>query len=560
MGTQGSSLHDERTVQPVSTHARETWATVGLTVLWHPDPSRVGQVAPLFDLVRGGEAPLARFEPVFQTVGGEATESLGTPYLSRTPLRLIGKDASVRLEVPARSTHVLAQGREVSGIRSFDAKELSQGVVLELGKTIVLLLHVLPPPAPKDPLGSVEGGPQQDAGCGLLGESAAMRRLHQDALRAAESRAPVLLRGESGVGKELLARAIHTASARASRAYVCVNMAAIAPQMAPSLLFGHTKGAFTGAERPHQGYFPQAEGGTLFLDEIGDTPLSVQPLLLRAIEGEIQVLGEPRPRRVEVRIIAATDLDLEEAVDRGDFRYQLQERLSGFEITVPPLRARREDIGRLFVHFLRAELEEAGRAELLRPPSAGDRPWFRARVMAELARHDWPGNVRQLRNVARQIALSNRDRDTFDLDPRVERLLASVRQAPSAGAVGSRPEVETARPGEGAAGPDEECLAGTAKRSAMELTEEEILAALRSEAFNVAKTAARLGVSRSWLFTRMDGSSKIRKARDLGATETTEALAACRGDLRAAAMRLEVSLHGLKQRLTELGLSAKARR
>src|SRR4029077_13886298 len=167
---------------------------------------------------------------------------------------------------------------------------------------------------------------------------------------------PVLISGESGTGKELVARAIAAAGVRAGRPFVAVNMAALPPSTAPSELFGHRAGAFTGAARQRSGFFAQADGGTLFLDEIATAGLDVQAMLLRALEtGETQPLGGESSERVDVRVVAATDEDLHRAMREGRFREALYHRLSACEITLTPLRERRDDLGRLLLHFVRNE-------------------------------------------------------------------------------------------------------------------------------------------------------------------------------------------------------------
>src|SRR6185369_2634420 len=188
-----------------------------------------------------------------------------------------------------------------------------------------------------------------------------------------------------------------------------VNMGAIPPALAAAELFGAARGAFTGADQRRTGYFSQAHGGTLFLDEIGETPPEVQVLLLRALEtGEIQPVGAEAPRRVDVRVLAATDADLEEAIAAGRFRFSLFKRQTAYEIRLPALRERREDFGQLFFSFLRQELEALGEAGRLDDPGPRGDPWLPAPLVARLAAADWPGNVRQLRNAARQIAIGNR--------------------------------------------------------------------------------------------------------------------------------------------------------
>ncbi|MFO0610634.1 MAG: sigma-54 dependent transcriptional regulator [Polyangiales bacterium] len=232
----------------------------------------------------------------------------------------------------------------------------------------------------------------------LVGESAAFRRLLDDARRVARREVPVLLRGETGTGKELVASLLHAEGPRRDGPCVRFNCAAIPADLAEAELFGHAKGAFTGAVAARRGYFAQADGGTLVLDEVGELPLATQAKLLRALqEGEIQPVGAARVERVDVRVVAATHRDLRAAVTAGAFREDLYYRLAVVELTVPPLRERRDDVPRLVDHFRR---KYAARFDL---PDAR----FTDALVAALAARPWPGNVRELENaVARILALS----------------------------------------------------------------------------------------------------------------------------------------------------------
>src|SRR6266853_984012 len=208
--------------------------------------------------------------------------------------------------------------------------------------------------------------------------------------RVAPARATILITGESGTGKELNAKAIHESSLRANRPFVTVNSSNIPSELLESELFGHTRGAFTGAVAAKKGYFEVADGGSIFLDEIGDIPPETQVRLLRVIqEREFTPLGDTTPRRVDVRIIAATNIDLQDAVRQGTFREDLYYRLSVVPIELPPLRDRREDVLPLAQHFIRKYNEENGRhvAEQIAPE-----------VLSLLESYSWPGNVRELEN------------------------------------------------------------------------------------------------------------------------------------------------------------------
>jgi two-component system response regulator AtoC len=220
--------------------------------------------------------------------------------------------------------------------------------------------------------------------------------------RASEYKATVLLTGESGTGKEVLARAIHAQSPRRGEAFVAVNCGAIPEALLESELFGHAKGAFTGADRARRGLFLEADGGTLFLDEVGELPLALQVKLLRVLqEEEVRPLGESKPRRIDVRVIAATSRDLEAEIAASRFREDLFYRLNVLHVHVPPLRERREDVPLLIDHFLARFRAALGKAVRTVADEALER----------LVAHPWPGNVRELENVMeRAVILAQGDR------------------------------------------------------------------------------------------------------------------------------------------------------
>ena len=233
----------------------------------------------------------------------------------------------------------------------------------------------------------------------LIGDSPVMTLVKRMGERAAKSAIPVLITGESGVGKELIARAVHGSSERAGKPFVAVNCGAIPENLVESILFGHEKGAFTGATDKHLGKFKEADGGTLFLDEVGELPLDMQVKLLRALqEGEIDPIGAKRSIKVDVRIVSATNRDLQQAVSAGRFREDLYYRLNVFPIEAPSLRERREDIPALVEAFIRRFNVEEGKRVIGASPE----------TLQLLKAFDWPGNVRQLENtIYRAIVLAD---------------------------------------------------------------------------------------------------------------------------------------------------------
>ncbi len=327
----------------------------------------------------------------------------------------------------------------------------------------------------------------------LVGTSAGMRQVKALGERAGKSAIPVLILGESGVGKEVIARAIHAASDRAAKPFVAVNCGALPTNLVESILFGHEKGSFTGAHEKHLGKFLEANGGTLFLDEIGELPLDMQVKLLRALqEKEVDPVGGKRPIKVDVRILAATNRDLAERVKTGDFREDLFYRLNVFPIEAPALRERREDIAALTDAFIRRfAAEEGKRVVAATPETAG-----------MLAAHDWPGNVRQLENaVYRAVVLADGPYLQPHDFPAVSGVTAPTGEAPA-----------PAEPSD-AAGPDAPVKILDAQghlRTLEEIERDLIQLAIEIYAGHMTEVAKRLGIGRSTLY---------RKVREQGLEE-----------------------------------------
>jgi len=513
-----------------------------LTILYHPELGRIGERAALPELAAGRSVLLSRSSPDFLGADG-ISRPLADLHLSRSPIRLSpgGEAGGVRLLVGESRTRVVSEVGPVQTACEFGAGAVQRGVVLELAERIVLLLHE----AVETPVHA--GAPPL---AGLIGESQGIQRLRHEIWRVADLDLPVLIRGETGTGKELVAGAIHATSRRRDAECIAVNMGAVPQSLASSELFGVVRGAYTGAVRDQAGYFQRAHGGTLFLDEIGETPLDVQVMLLRVLEtGEVQRVGSPATQRVDVRLITATDADLEAAILEGRFRAPLLHRLTGYEMWLPPLRERRDDFGLLLIHFLRQELAAVGEEHRLTPAAGGAgnvggtaAPWLPASLVSRLARHDWPGNVRQLRNAVRQIVIDSRSFDTVQIGPQIERLLRDPGRA-----------VLAAFPPGTEPGSRRKAPAGS-YRSPSDVPVEEILAALRANNWEVKSAAAELGISRPSLYVLMDKLPGIRKAVELELPEIQEAADLCHNNLNAMSERLQVSKRGLIQRMKQLGM------
>ncbi|OLB60854.1 MAG: hypothetical protein AUI11_12185 [Acidobacteria bacterium 13_2_20CM_2_66_4] len=233
----------------------------------------------------------------------------------------------------------------------------------------------------------------------VIGNSPALESVLEQVERVAATDSTVLIQGETGTGKELIARAVHNISARCGRAFVKLNCAAIPLDLLESELFGHEKGAFTGAIAQKIGRFELADKGTLLLDEVGDIPPALQPKLLRVLqEQEFERLGSTRTNHVDVRLVAATNRDLAQMVSRGEFRVDLYYRLNVFPILLPPLRSRREDVPALVTHFVDVFARRMGKQIEHIPP----------KTMSALCSYEWPGNIRELQNlIERAVILSN---------------------------------------------------------------------------------------------------------------------------------------------------------
>ena len=334
----------------------------------------------------------------------EALQALATqppPALVLTDVRMPGDSGLVLLErlkaaVPGLPVIVMSAHTDVAStagaFRGGAHEFLSKPFDLDAAVAAVRLAL---PTAPDPRMPASPPGNGARALPALVGDSPAMRALFRAIGRLAQAPLSVLVTGETGTGKELVARALHDESPRAGRPFVALNTAAIPAELLESELFGHEAGAFTGAHKRHVGRFEQADGGTLFLDEIGDMPASLQTRLLRVLaQGEFFRVGGRELIRVDVRVIAATHQPLEALVEQGRFRADLLHRLDVVRLRLPPLRERREDIPLLAARFL---ADAARRLEL--PPKA-----FARAALERLQAHAWPGNVRELENVCWRLA------------------------------------------------------------------------------------------------------------------------------------------------------------
>ncbi len=520
-----------------------TIAVPALTIIYHPDLHRIGDRVCLHELSAGREVPVSRERPAFARPGAFDSKALHDPYISREPL-IISRPEPGQFDISAAGSRIQLRvgGRPVTETVTVMENELIDGVVLELSSRVVLLFH-----------GFQEVPEEEDDALGLIGDSAELIRVRSEIRRIADLNVPVLIRGETGTGKELVALAIHNHGPRSQNAFVGVNMGAIQASLAGAELFGNVKGAFTGAIQDRKGYFRAAHHGTLFLDEVGETPVEIQVMLLRVLETrEVMPVGTQQTVSVDVRLIAATDADLEGQVRSGTFRGPLLHRLSSYEIWLPSLRRRRDDIGRLLAFFLRRELSELGESRRLVLKDPLDNPWIPAEVVAALTRYDWPGNVRELQNVVRQLVIDNRGYHEMQMSAKLRNLVNEAENmvSPPWGRIEGPPEIvqtEVRKPAIVAQN-------RVKRRKPADVSEEELILALRTNRWELQATAAALGISRPSLYLLVKNSAEVKLAGDLSLEDIRKAHDACNGSLDKMVEHLEVSRNALKRRLKELGL------
>ncbi len=484
-----------------------------LTVLAHPDPDRVGA-----RLALQRPTDVSRVAGFFEQPGGGARGPLDTRWISRAAVRFTPlPDGGVAIEYPPDRVRLTLGDTQLPAESVVSADDLAAGRAMVVNGAVALLLH------------RSRGLERPQAPEALIGASDAIARLTERIALAADGHLPVLIRGETGTGKELVARALHDGGPRAGRPFIAVNLGAIPAALSASTLFGHEPGAFSGAGKGQPGAFRAAEGGTLFLDEVGEAPAAVQTALLRVLEvSEIQPVGRARAIPVDVRVIAATDADLDAAVAGGGFRAALLERLGALELRTPALRARPDDIGRLLYHFLAA----GPAADRLRGAKQPDELWPPAAVVARLALCPWPRNVRQLRNIAHEMATFSAGHP-FVPGPKLADLFArSAAPAPAAVPVSSAAPTL-----------DPETISTDALR-----------ALLGEHRWRISAAARALGLSQGGMYGLLRRHG-VPIARDLDRYAFQRALSAAGGDLRLMAEQLEMSVRALTLRRRQLGLA-----
>ena len=514
---------------PLSVMDQNGAPLLGLTIIWHPDQSRIGDQ--FIAGTQAGMVELGRFLPLFRQPGGEGL-ALGHGSISRDPLR-IHRDADngIQIELPNSRMVVELNGTEIREPQTLSADAIESGQILSLGRTVLLCLHWM------------RCLPKQNPIPNLLGVGSAAIIARDQIKQVASTDLPVLLLGETGTGKEIAARAIHALSLRNEAPLVTVNMAALNESLAAADLFGAAKGAYTGAQAVRKGLFAEADQATLFLDEIGNTPASVQPMLLRVLEGgDYRPLGAHKDQHATARIIAATDQDLES----DNFNQALLRRLESFVIHLPPLRLRREDIGVLIKHLLSTNAL-FDHAQLAFPTS----------LVTELASYDWPGNVRQLNHVMKRAMLVLQMGDTPTLSNLINIAPERISQSSQLKGYPSSAQVNATNPKNPTnANNSNQTSAPIIYKKPAELNEEAILRAMENNDWYIQAAAQELGISRPSMYKLLAAHSQIRRAEKIPVEEIHQALSSSANNVAHCAALLKTPSEALRRYLRGIGLLA----
>jgi two-component system nitrogen regulation response regulator GlnG len=492
-----------------------------LTIAFHPDPARIGHRAVVPQ--QSGIAPwvLGRRSPDFHGHDGEVPLPLDDPHVSRRALQFTLKGKYLTISRFQPSSRCRLGSTELYDNVEVEWERLREGIPLLMGHSIVLLLRLGRGSSRCDVHSTSASAPDSL----LRGSSACMAEIREQIARAASSDLDVLIRGETGTGKELVATAIHRASHRARAPMVSVNMAAIPSELAASALFGSARGAFTGANQAVLGYFQQAEGGTLFLDEIGDAASEVQPQLLRALQQrEIQAVGGAI-KQVDVRVISATDAELDG--QGSDFKAALRHRLGACEITLPPLREHPEDIGELLLYFLRESAVAAARDDFL-PGVHTAAPVIATWAVLYFAflTYHWPGNVRELANFAQQVVLAS------ERTPMLNQHLRAAMM--------------------GRGSPTSSLSGRTRRRKMQDIDDDTFEQAMLANECDVFRVAQQLGVSRAAVYRRIEASPRYCLASEIPPQDLQRLMAEHAGDTATVARQLRVSHNSLRNQLRKL--------
>ncbi len=498
---------------PISDKSWQEASILSLAIIWHSDHERIGALAPLvFD--KKEAVNLSRLTPNFL----DNNIALLDPHISRSPIQIKRINNDQFIFTPSKGKmEAIVNGKLLDETRRFHIKDMGNEIIIMLSNKVILSMFYAPARQIKD-----------DEDYGLLGISRSINDAKNMIARTAETDVPVLIKGETGTGKELVAQGIYKASKRKNKPIVSVNMATIAPSLSGAELFGVKKGAFTGAIHDSKGLFEQADKGTLFLDEIGDTPAEVQPMLLRVLEtGELKRTGDEDIRKVDVRFIAATDQSLSTKKGHKSFNQALLRRVDGIRIEIAPLRNRRVDIGILAKNFLQAPTLNLP-AINLSDISAQD--------MHEMVLYDWPGNVRELLHASKRMRLgqpifSKQDQD-INYPTSYETTGQNLKENRTVYNVSNKTKKQYANP--------------------LEVDEEKLITALDRSNWVIKSAAEILNLSRTSLYELMEKSSSIRHIEDISDTEIKSVMASYGGGLNQWTKHLRVGRDALRKRITNM--------
>ena len=539
----------------------------GLRLLYHPVVARIGRRA---ECSTTSWLTVGRSEPQFGPAG-----AIDDPTISREQFRIRWRVDRARFELEPiasarRAMAVVMPDHGAEAVPLDRPVELAPGAVVTIGERIAIgleLSRVRPPDADR---------------MGLVGDSEVMWRLRDEICSAGQFARPVLVQGPTGAGKELIARAVHRFGGRPAGPFVPVNCAALPAHLVEATLFGHVKGAFTGAVRDEPGVFVSADGGTLFLDEIGELPSAVQPKLLRVLqEREVVPVGATRARAVDLRVVAATHRDLAAEVAAGRLREDLYHRIAAHVLRVPALAERRFDVPELLVHVLGRLTAEHPTLAWLSGTGATGRPGIPLDFVLGLLARPWAGNVRELENLVERTARLNlqpgRFRAPDDVSVRLPPESAATTTAPPPpitlpppttlpppvarddGRVAQIAELLSLAPKTVAKLLDAARLAALAtldREPVRRAAADALYAMLDANDFNQSQVAIQLGTSRTTV-VKLIADLGLPRATDFDRDAIEAARAQAGGDLDEAARRLRVSPHALKKRLALLNLGGR---
>jgi DNA-binding NtrC family response regulator len=519
---------DYTITSPVTLSTQNNRHLLGMTIAWHPDLARIGD-----QHIGGIDAALielSRFSPTFQQISCDPLP-IGHGGISRDPVRIV-RDTSDGITIcpPYSRMVVEINGKEIRDPTYISAAQIEAGAILGLGRAVYICVHWMRCLPKQNPVEGFLG----------VGSSAIQTR---DLIRlAATNDNTVLLLGETGTGKEVAAQGIHNLSKRNAHKLVSVNMAALNESLAAADLFGATRGAYTGAQTTRDGFFSEAQNSTLFLDEIGNTPATVQPMLLRLLENcEYRPLGATRDARSTARLITATDQDLYDE----SFNHALLRRLESFIIRIPPLRARREDIGILIRDLL--QNKNLSSIDASQIPHA---------LISDMLNFDWPGNVRQLGNTFKRALLSIQMGEFPVLAHIVDRpkmtasASAEMRQPASAPANFHLPR-SLISPAKAEVSPSNEGL--LERKKLRDLTEQDVVDAMEKHQWTIQYAADDLGISRPSMYKLIENNSQIRRVEQIPAEEIQEQLQLANNQVEQCASRLKTPSEALRRHLKGLG-------